>query len=56
MSKIECYQCHKKGRYKSDCLENPRNKKIRRDQANFFEEGDSKKVKPKEFDIMELHY
>ena len=56
MSKIECYQCHKKGHYKSDYPKNPRNKKRRRDQANFAEEGDLKKVKPKESNIRDLHY
>lgn len=55
MSKIECYQCHKKGHYKSDYLENPRNKKRGRDQDNFVE-GDSKKVKPEETNIRDLHY
>lgn len=56
MSKIECYQCHKKGHYKSDCLENPRNKNKGRDQANFVEKGDSKKFNLEEFDIRDLHY
>lgn len=56
MSKIEWYQCHKKGHYKSDCLENPRNKKRGRDQANFLEEGGSKKVKLEESDIRDIHY
>jgi len=55
MSKIECYQCHKKDHYKSDCPENPKNKKRGRDQANLVV-GDSKKVKPEEPDIRDLHY
>ena len=53
MSTIECYQCHKKG---SIYPENPRNKKRGRGQANFAEEKDSKKVKPEEPDIRDLHY
>ena len=44
MSKIEYYQCHKKGHYKSDCPKNPMNKKRGRDQDNLAIEGDSKKV------------
>ena len=56
MSKIECYQFHKKGHYKSDCLKNPRTKKRGRDQANFVEEGDSKKFKLEESDFRDLHY
>lgn len=38
MSKIECYQCHKMGHYKSDYPDNPKNKKKNRDQANVVEE------------------
>ena len=56
MSNIECYQYHKKGHYKSDCPENPKNKKRGRDQANLAIEGDPKKVKPEEPDIRDLHY
>ena len=41
MSKIECYQFHKKGHYKSDYPENPRNKKRGRDQAKFAEDSKS---------------
>ena len=37
MSKVEWYQCHKKGNYRSDCPENPRNKKRERYQASVFE-------------------
>ena len=55
MSKVECYQCHKKGHYRSDRPDNPRNKKRGRDQANVAKE-DPKKVKPKESDIRDLHY
>ena len=47
MSKVECYECHKKGHYRSDCLDNTRNKKRERDQDNVAEEGDPKKVEPK---------
>ena len=54
--KIECYQCHKNDHYKSDCPENPKNKKGGRDQANLAIEGDLKKVKSKELDIRDLHY
>jgi len=56
MSKIECYQCHKKDHHKSDCPENPKNKKRGRDQANLVVEGDSNKVKPKESNIRDIHY
>lgn len=38
MSQIECYQCHKKGHHKSDCLEDPKNKKRGRDQATLKKE------------------
>ena len=48
MSKIECYQCHKMGHYKSDCLDNPKNKKRDKDHANVVEEGSSKKNETKE--------
>ena len=51
MSKVECYQCHKKGHYRGDCLDNPRNKKREKDQANIAEEEDLGKAKPKESDI-----
>lgn len=54
MSNIECYQCHKKFHYKSDCPNTPNNKKRDRDHANFSEEGDSKKAKPEESDIRDL--
>ena len=37
MSKVECYQCHKKCHYGSECPDNLRNKKIERDQANIVE-------------------
>ena len=56
MSKIECYQCHKMRHYKSDCLNNPRNKKRERDHANVAEEASPKKVKPEESDRRDLHY
>jgi len=56
MSKVECCQCHKKGHYKSDCPDNPRNKKRERDQANVAEEEDLKKAKLEESDIRVLHY
>jgi len=56
MSKVECYQCHKKGRYRSDCPNNPRNKKRERGQANVVEEEDLKKAKLEEPNIRDLHY
>ena len=56
MSEVECYQCHKKGHYRSNYPDNPRNKKRERDHANIAEEKEPKKVKPKEFDIRDLHY
>jgi len=56
MSKVECYQCHKKGYYRSERPDNPRNKKRERDQANVAKEEDLKKAKPEEFDIRDLHY
>lgn len=56
MSKIECYQYHKMGHYKNDCLGNPKNKKRNRDQANFVEKGSPKNNKAEELDIRDLHY
>ena len=56
MSKIECYQCHKKGHYKSDFPNTSKNKKRDRDHANFSEEGDPKKAMPEESDIRDLQY
>ena len=56
MSKIEFYQCHKMGHYKSDCPKNPKNKKRNRDQDNIVEEGSLKKNKAKDLDIRDLHY
>ena len=38
MSKVEFYQFHKRGHYRSIYLDNPRNKKRERDQANIVEE------------------
>ena len=43
LSKIECYNCHKMGNYKSTCPENPRNRKRNRDHANVAKEGSPKK-------------
>ena len=56
MSNIECYHCHKMGHYRSECHDNPRNKKRERDHANEAEEEASpKRVKPEENDIRDLH-
>ena len=43
MSKIECYQCHKKGHYKSECLENPRDKKREEIKPTFMKKGTQRK-------------
>jgi len=56
MSKLECYQFHKKGHYRSDCPDNPRNKKREIDHATITEEEDPKKDKPEESGIRDLHY
>lgn len=56
MSKVECYQCHKKGHYRSDYPNNPKNNKRDRDHANIVEEEDTKKSKPEVSDIRGLHY
>jgi len=55
MSKIECYQCHKIDHYKSNYLDNPKNNKRNKDQANFVEEGCPKKNKVEELDIRDLN-
>ena len=57
MSKIECYRCHKMGHYRSECPNNPRNRKRERYHANMVEEESSpKRAKPEENDIRDLHY
>ena len=45
LSKIECYNCHKMGHYKNQCLENPRNKKRDMEQTNITDEAPPKKNK-----------
>ena len=47
ISKVECYQCDKKGHYKNDCPDNLRHKKRERYQAKIVEEGDPNKFKPR---------
>ena len=47
LSKIGCYNCHKMGHHRSNCPENPRNKRRDKDQANSADEGSSKKNKMK---------
>ena len=54
--KIECYNCHKMGHYKNQCLENPRNNKRDREQANITDEAPPKKNKVKELEVKELYY
>ena len=45
LSKIECYNYHKMGNYRSHYLKNPRNKKRKREHENFVEEAPPKKSK-----------
>jgi len=45
LSKIECYNCHKMGHYRSNCPKNLRNKKREREHANVVDEGPPKKNK-----------
>ena len=41
---------------RSDCPDNPKNKKRNKYQANAAEEGSPKKNKAEELDIRDLHY
>lgn len=54
LSKNECYNCHKMGHYRSDCLENLRNKKREREHANVADEGPPKKNKMEGFEVKDL--
>ena len=56
LSKIECYNRHKMGRYKNQHLENPKNKKRDRDQTNITEEAPPKKIKIEELEVKYLYY
>lgn len=57
LSKVECYNFHKMGHYKSNCPRNPRSKKRDRDQANVTHEAPSKKNKTEEeSEVKELYY
>ena len=54
LSRIQHYNCHKMGHYKSQCPEKPRNGKRKRDQANIVDEAPSKKNKTKESKVEDL--
>lgn len=57
LSKVECYNCHKMGNYKSHCPENPRNKKRDGDQANVTDEAPSKKNETEEeLEVKDLYH
>ncbi len=56
LSKIKCYNFHKMGHYRNNCLDNPRNKKRSRDQANVAKEGSPKKNRTEELEIKDLYY
>lgn len=52
--KIECYNCHNMGHYKSHCLRIQSNKKREREHANVVDEAPSKRNKTKESEIKDL--
>jgi len=56
LSKIECYNCHHMGHYRSGCHENPRNGKREKEHANVADEGPPKKDMTEESEIMDLYY
>lgn len=56
LSKIECYNCHKMGHYKSQCPENLRNKKREREHGNVVDEVPPKKNKTEESEVKDLYY
>ena len=56
LSKIECYNCHKMGHYKSQYPENQRKKKREIEHANVVDEAPPKKNKTKESEVRYLYY
>lgn len=54
ISEIKCYNCHNMVHYKSDCIENPRNKKREREYENIADEGPPKKKKKEEYEVKDL--
>lgn len=52
--KIKCYNCHKMSHYRSNCPNNPRNKRRDRDQANNANAGSPKKNKMEGFEVKYL--
>lgn len=56
LSKIECYNYHMMGHYKSHCPKNPKNKKREREHVNVADEDPPKKNKIEESEVKDLYY